>query len=141
MQCASAYLFDGKLVIAPECQTTIGVWIAGNPVELTSLDPAEAGRAVIRALSKSKQGVPHPKDWNAIRGPLLSAANASSNTAFMRSAKHVAIEFCDGTLTLTPSRNLGAKNGFEPIEAASVKAEADATSLGQTLAGALSRAT
>lgn len=44
------------------------------------------------------------------------AAGAKSQRAFMATAKHVALEADGPRLTLRPSRNLGPKDGFEPIE-------------------------
>jgi hypothetical protein len=114
MQCAAAYLFNGKVVIVPESQTTAGVWITGEPVgSFRPEDATSLGQALLSALRASKQSVPHPTDWTGHFQPVLKAAAAKSRKSFMASAKHVAVEMEAGRLTLRPSRNLGPRAGFE----------------------------
>lgn len=118
MKCAAAYLFNGKVVVVPESQTTAGVWITGEPVGAFQPDDAATlGAALLAALRASKQGVPHPTDWTGHFQPVLQAAAAKSRKSFMASAKHVGVEMDGARLTLRPSRNLGPREGFEGKEA------------------------
>jgi hypothetical protein len=114
MQCASAYLFAGKVVVVPLSQTTAGVWISGEPVgSFAPEDALSMGQAVLAALRASKSRIPHPRDWTGHFDPVLKAAGARSRKSFMASARHVAIEMEDGRVALQPSRNLGDRGGFE----------------------------
>ena len=115
MQCAAAYIFNGRIVVAAERQTTAGVWISDGPVlACEPNDPMTLGQAVLSTLSASRKGTPHPTDWKSIANPVPAAAGAKSYKAFMSSAKHVAIEAEGSQVIFRPSRNLGAKEGFEP---------------------------
>ena len=115
MQCAAAYIFQGQIVLAAERETTAGVWISDGPVQVyESTDPMILGQAVLGALAASRRATPHPTDWKSVANPVPAAAGAKSHKAFMASAKHVTVEAKGSQVIFRPSRNLGAKEGFEP---------------------------
>jgi len=115
MQCAAAYIFKDRIVVAAERQTTAGVWISDGPVlACEPNDPLALGHAVMSTLSASRTGTPHPIDWKSIANPVPAAAGAKSYKAFMSSAKHVAIEADGSQVVFRSSRNLGVREGFEP---------------------------
>ena len=115
MKCAGAYLFVGQIVLASERQTTAGVWISDEWAEAYDpSDTAALGEALLGALSRSTLETPHPTDWKAIKFPVPAVAGAKNLKAFMQTARHVSAEQQNGEVVLRPSRNLGAKKGFEP---------------------------
>ena len=57
--------------------------------------------------------------------PFTKAAGVSSYKAFMVDAANVEINRSDGQLQLVPYRNLGSKDGFEPILSEAVALPAD----------------
>lgn len=115
MQCASAYFFQGHVLLATERETTAGVWISDGPVGVCEpSDPMILGKAVLSALAASQRETPHPTDWKTIVNSVPAAAGAKSHKAFMASARHVAVEAEGSQVIFRPSRNLGAREGFEP---------------------------
>ncbi len=57
--------------------------------------------------------------------PFAEAAGVRSIKAFMADAANVEINRSDGQLELVPQRNLGSKDGFEPILSDAVVLPAD----------------
>jgi hypothetical protein len=113
MQYASAYEWHGRIFLHPDSRTTTGLWVGSEPN--ASADPGnvvELGRAILLALSGSKDGVPHPSIWEDLSAPMLKFAGAKSFRDFFGSARCVSIKLQDDRVTLTPYRNLGARDGI-----------------------------
>ena len=72
-------------------------------------------------------------------GPLLKAANVSSWKTFVQSAKHVGVCQSADSLEITPYKNLGAKEGFEPVASDAVQLPLGSDQLGTVVIQALGR--
>jgi hypothetical protein len=117
MKSATAYKKGNALYLHSSSKTTAGVWIATPPfvkVEMDSTASAK-GEAVIQALNASEEGVPHPTNWNGRIDPLLDLAGVKTWATFMKNAVCVDVESDGEQLKLIPMRNLGPKDGFEPV--------------------------
>lgn len=117
MKAATAYKRGNILYLHSSSKTTAGVWIATPPFAtvLTDTTVLAKGEAILEAINASQDGVPHPTSWNGLINPLLELAGVRTWATFMKSAVCVGIEFDDGRLKLIPNRNLGPKDGFEPV--------------------------
>jgi len=116
----AAYRVNGILVVAPVVRTTSGHGLEINPQNLGACPDREAVEAAITsAFAQSGRIVPHPaqSEWKGSFDPFLKAAGVRSFKAFMSTAQSLTIDEEDGALAVTPSRNLGAKEGFEPVVA------------------------
>lgn len=117
MQHASAYEWHGRIFLHPDSRATTGVWVGGEPNTSSDPgDPVELGPAILLALSGSREGVPHPSIWEDKSAPLRKFAGAKSFRDFFGSARLVSIRLQDGRATFTPYRNLGTRDGYEPIK-------------------------
>jgi hypothetical protein len=144
MRLAKLYLRTKDLLINAQSQTTTGAWILSSPVTRLGADcPNDAlGAAVRAAIQGSRAGVPHPKVFKGLSDPLYELAKVKDWLTFVKGAKCVSVREDAGTITLTPMRNLGAKEGFqeEPPSALSVADSATPDALGEALRAALARA-
>jgi hypothetical protein len=118
MKSATAYKRKKKIYLVPYSRTTVGTWIATVPV--TALEESEPaarkGNRLREVLRHSQEGVPHPNRWDHLVEPLLSLAGVNSWSKFAKSAVGCSIELEDDQLELVPSRNLGARGGYVPIQ-------------------------
>lgn len=114
MKAATAYLRKGRFFVHALFRTTDGVWIFAEPCEHLDLacSDRELGDLIQQALDGSRTGVPHPRVWTGLLGPLLKRAGVRSWNAFAKSASCAGVEEALGTVSVTPTRNLGAKGGF-----------------------------
>lgn len=115
----AAYLVNGRVLIAPSVRTTSGVGLEIGPQNLaTSPDLKEVEVGLATAFGRSEWIVPHPvqSEWKGSFDPFLKAAGVRSLKAFMATAQLIYVDEKDGEWIVTPHRNLGAKEGFEPIE-------------------------
>ena len=138
MQKASAYEWRGRIFLHAFSKTSGGgPWVLGPPVLAADpRDPAELGRAILSALAGSKEGVPHPSNWDELLAPLMKLTGAKSSSAFENSARCVGIMYQDGHVTFTPKRNFGARNGYQPLKEKDRTSLPDVTELGATLLAA-----
>lgn len=116
----AVYRVNGKLVVAPMVRTTSGLGLEVDPLSLgASPDRKAVEAAIAAALAQSGRVVPHPaqSEWKGSFDPFLKAAGVRSLKAFMATAQSLCIDEKEGALTITPNRNLGAKEGFEPLDA------------------------
>jgi hypothetical protein len=79
-------------------------------------DHDNLGSAILGALDGSQENVPHPTLWKNLFDPILQLAHVKSWNAFAKSAKCVEIEFGTNCVSFLPTRNLGPRDGFEPLE-------------------------
>jgi hypothetical protein len=95
------------------------VWILTEPV--VKLDEGcsdgELGEAARAAMSASRTGVPHPQTWAGLLDPLLRLAGVKTWSTFAKSATCAEIEEEGAKVSVIPTRNLGAKEGFQPVPA------------------------
>jgi hypothetical protein len=117
MRAATAYCLGDGWYFHSESRTTSGVWIATCPYLRVDRDApnSEKGRALIEALNKSQASVEHPSDWTGFFDPMLRLAGQRSWVSFAQDAACLGIEEQDGVIRILPKRNLGPKEGFEPI--------------------------
>ena len=112
---ASIYQRKNALLILALHRTQAGFWVDDELVTvLVEPTPDELGQAILAALGRSRDGVPTPPPTARLDKPLLKAANVSSWATFMNLSKLVGVAAEDGSLKITPYRNLGRKEGFEP---------------------------
>ena len=117
MKMATAYMRGERIFLHASCKTTVGVWILCRPVyALNQDDRGDLGSAILDALDGSQENVPHPTVWKGLFDPILQLAHVKSWNAFAKSAKCVEIEFGTNRVSFLPTRNLGPKDGFEPLE-------------------------
>ncbi|GLR47198.1 hypothetical protein [Sphingomonas astaxanthinifaciens] len=115
---AVAYRANGKVVIAPVIRTTSGIGLEVDPKSLGAAPDQESiAGTLAEALARSDRVVPQPSrdEWKGLFQPFLTATGVRSHKAFMDGAQRVSIRVLDHQLKLTPGRNLGSKEGFEPI--------------------------
>lgn len=142
---ALVYPRGADVLVHSQLQTTTGLWILAEPV--TRLDggcsDGIVGSTLRAALEASRSGVCHPKEFKRIVEPLLRAAGVRSYKAFVEGARCVPVHEREGRLTLTPTRNLGSKEGFaeEPGAAIVVPATSADEALGAALRAVLDAST
>jgi hypothetical protein len=117
MKAAVAYKKANAFYLHSSSKTTAGVWIATDPFLKVELDspPSAKGEALITALNASQEATPHPTNWTGLIAPLLELAGVKSWSTFMKHAKCLNVEVEEKRLMLVPNRNLGSKEGFEPV--------------------------
>lgn len=115
MRSASIFLRKKDLLIHAQSQTTTGAWILVSPV--TRLDAAcpndILGAAALAVLRSSRTGVPHPKVFTGLADPLFKAAKVKDWATFVKAARCARLNEDGGVISVTPMRNLGARQGFE----------------------------
>jgi hypothetical protein len=117
MRRAIAYQKGDDIFFHPSSKTVAGVWILSDPIiKLKIYDHEKLGMAALDALNHSKTSVPNPLVWKGLFDPMLREARVKSWSAFSKSAKCVEIEFSTNRISMLPTRNLGAKSGFESLD-------------------------
>jgi hypothetical protein len=111
---AAVFLRHEHFLMHAYALTTAGLWIESDPCLAVAeeCEDAELGRAIQAALHGSRLGVPHPRDWNAVRSPFLALAGVKSWNTFSKDAVRVAIEEEDDHVAVIPTKNLG-RGGYE----------------------------
>lgn len=136
------YERKGTLFVSPSHRTQAGFWIGDEDVTaLSEPTPDEVEAAVKSALIRSKDDVPTPPPTAKLGGSLLRAAGVSSWATFMNLSKLVAVHEQEGEWQITPHRNLGRKEGFEPCKDQEVTLACSAGGLGQAVLESLQSAT
>ena len=137
MKSATLYLRSARFLIHCSSQTTNGVWVLTRPcIALDGgVSDSEVGAAALSALQASRRGVPHPRQdqWRGLFEPMLELAGVKSWKAFVTGAACLDLALEGETVTLTPMRNLGAANGFEPDASRSTTAKAEPEALGRAV--------
>ena len=116
----AVYRANGRLLVAPMVRSTNGLGLEIDPKDLGECPDEESVEAAIAsALAQSERIVPHPEqsEWKGFFNPFLKAAGVRSYKSFMATARSLSVDEECGVLIVTPNRNLGAKEGFEPIVA------------------------
>jgi hypothetical protein len=96
----------------------MGLWIGDGPVVVIGeADRSQLGETVLKALARSRDGIPHPASWEGSFDPVLNVAGVKSWNLFVKSTKCVEIEFSTNRVSFVPTRNYGAKDGFKHLDA------------------------
>jgi hypothetical protein len=140
MKHAGAYLRQGSLVLYAVSKTTDGVLRGESPyVTLDASAPAEEkGAAVLDALSRSREGIPHPQQREGIEDDLLAAAGVKTWANFVKSTNGVSIDLEGEQISFIPLKNEGARGGFVEFEVS--KIQLDSRSSARTVGAALDQA-
>jgi len=141
MKRATAYKREDRIFLHASSRTTAGVWILTAPVLAPDRDDrAHLGSAVLHALEGSQEGIEHPTSWKGIIDPVLQLAGVKSWDAFAKSARCVEIKFGTNRVSFLPTKNLGAKDGFEPLSAQIKSSSSEPEALGAALLSAFKAA-
>jgi hypothetical protein len=120
MKCAGAYKRENKIYLYPESKTTTGIWIGTSPAIVVdeSEPPAMKGKRLREILRHSREGLPHPTDWDSLQRGFLKELGAKSWSKFAKNALSCGIDLKGDQLVFLPSRNSGPKDhyNFVPIE-------------------------
>ena len=118
MESAEAYRRENGLFIHSDSRSTTGLWVIAEPfIRLTvDEDPAAVGRAIVKALSASRDGVPHPPPSGELFSPMLLLAEVPSWEDFVKEALSVSVGRDDGWLTFSPSRYEPSDDSFLPTK-------------------------
>jgi len=115
---AVVYAIGSKLIVASSSKTTMGVGLHVDPVVL-SLDSSMGDVEVqlAESLRASDRILAHPaqSEWKGSFDPFLKAAGVRSFRSFMQNARMLMVDQDENGVTITPTRNLGAKGGFEEL--------------------------
>lgn len=117
---AVMYLRRGTYLIHAQSTTIDGIGILWGHVTRAPIGTCaiDLGSMINTALNNSLSGVPHPLqgDWKDIPRPLFDAAAIQSWSAFVKGARCISIALeSEGRVSLLPTRNLGARDGFVPL--------------------------
>ena len=132
---AAIYERKGTLFVLAAHRTKAGYWI--NDEQVVSISQPtleELGHTIEQALARSQDGVPTPPPNAQTAEALLSAAGVRSWGTFMKVSRHLTVSCDGGALKVTPYRNLGMKEGFEPDPDLEVPSCASASALGRIVA-------
>lgn len=113
---AAAYRIGDAIILHASSRTTAGLWILSTPVLACDAgDTLQLGKGILAALEGSVDGVPHPTSWKGRFDPVLRLAGVRSWRSFARTASCVEIECEKASMKFEPTRNLGPKEGYEPL--------------------------
>ena len=119
---AVVYAVNDRLIVAPNRRTATGLRVQVNPTAIDgSAGPTELSGSISAALDASALTAIPPRDWKGVFVPFLQAAGVRNMKVFMASARMVDVDERDGTFEVTPNRNLGPKEGFEPIPSETIR--------------------
>jgi hypothetical protein len=142
MKRATAYKRGQQIIILhASSRTNVGVWILSAPVLVAEQnDPVQLGNAILTVLDGSKENIAHPTSWTGRFDVVLKLAGVKTWSVFAKSAKCVQIEFETNRISFLPTRNLGAKDGFEPLPAKVLSSPPESRRLGTELLRAFDNA-
>lgn len=115
MKRATVYGKPGFFIVVTSSETTTGLWIEAGPYYRLSADASDEdlGSCVLSALAASTNDLPHPTDWKNFHKPVWDLAGVKSWGAFVKGASCVSVEAELDRISLTPSVNHGARDGFK----------------------------
>ena len=119
---AVVYLVNHHLVIGASRRTATGLQLEVEPRALQAdANAEEVAASLLSALHASEPTAVPPRDWKGVFDPFLRAAGVKNYKAFMAAARSVNVDEQDGEFVVTPNRNLGPREGFEPITSESLR--------------------
>lgn len=113
---ATCYLRKGQVYLHASSRTVDGFYVATPPflvVDLANSRKVEA--SITSALAGSKAKVPTPPRDVELLSALYELAGVKTWGSFVRGAKMTHLYQLETTLRFRPTRNFGARNGFEEI--------------------------
>lgn len=137
----SIYERKGIVYVSASHQTQAGFWVDDEDVGvLSSPQPVDIVDAVRAALARSREGVPTPPPSADLSTPLLAAAGVASWNTFAKMAKYVGVRQDGDAVKVTPYKNLGGKDGFDPMQDKATSLPVGDSGLADTLVRALEMA-
>ena len=115
MQTCSIYFRTGSILIVSESQTEEGgpYYGIGPMFKVESLTPLQIGRAILNALSASRNDIPDPADFKALQQRLLQFLGVQRWGQVARTFKYAGVERDESIVTITPHR-VGQAASFVP---------------------------
>jgi hypothetical protein len=127
MKLATVFGRTEAFYIQASSRSESGVWVFdGDCIKAPRGEPSYIGRAVLRALARSRTGPPHSTDWRAPLRPVLEVSGQRTWNAFAKGATAVEVSLGDEGMVFTPTINLGSRGGFRPVEAQALRLPPDA---------------
>ncbi len=131
MKRAGAYKRERKIFLDPLSKTTMGLWIDTSPLIVVdeTEPPSIIGKHVRELLRHSREGVPHPTDWDNVDRAFLKEVGAKSWSTFAKTALSCTMDFDGDQFVFRPYRRGGPKDNyaFFPIEDRKMTISLDAT--------------
>jgi hypothetical protein len=117
-QLAEVAMRNGYFFISSYSQTTDGFWTRNNDILTCTVTSSEdyLGEVVLATLTHSRVNIATPPQQSRRPDPLLKAAGVGSYSEFMKRTRIVQVERTNDQLTVTPTRNLGSREGFAPLD-------------------------
>jgi hypothetical protein len=114
MKRAGAYRREEKIYLSPMSKTTTGLWIGTSPriVVHETEPPSIKGKYVRETLKHSREGVPHPTDWDSFLNVFFKEIGAKSWSKFAETAVRCSIELEGDRLGFLPYRNSGPQDNY-----------------------------
>jgi hypothetical protein len=114
MKSAGAYKREKKIFLNSMSKTTTGLWIGTSPRIIFSETeaPSIKGKYIREVLRHSREGVPHPIDWDAFLKQFLKDVGAKSWSKFAKTALSCAIDLEGNQLEFLPYRNSGPRENY-----------------------------
>jgi hypothetical protein len=140
-------LREQEFIVQSSSKAKLGFWIANGFLERMSEQVPDdvLGECVARAAAESEIGVENSSPGVPLPAltKLLAEVGAKSYGRYMVDTKAVRAQFFDdGTVTVTPFRNAGSKEGFLPIVESAEDVQApQVEALGKAVRAAFERAT
>lgn len=132
------YERKGKLLIAASHKTEAGFWIADKATAVVDAgDEVAVEGAIVAALAISREGIPTPPRDADHASSLLAAAGVSTWSTFSKLAKCVDVHAKDGVIEVTPYKNMGGSDGFDPQADKVISLPEGAPGLGAAVLAAL----
>lgn len=118
-------------IVGPLSQMeTIGLWMSHSPyVSLPAETPYRQLADAVRVALSQSGTIPdiNFRDTPVPPSPVLEAAGVKSWSTFHKGAKLISLSADSERITLTPNRNEGPREGFNPMAAAELSIPATAT--------------
>jgi hypothetical protein len=114
MKFAGAYKREKKIYLSPSSKTTTGIWIGTSPRIIfdETEPPPIKGKYIREVLGHSKEGVPHPTNWETRMHGFLKEVGAKSWSKFAKTALSCTIELEGDQLAFLPHRNSGPGENY-----------------------------
>ncbi len=117
MKSVAVMLLQQQYYLHPYSETTEGVLIKADPeVIIHDLNDKHCiSKTLLKMFDCSVKGVKHPTDWSKFNKPFWKLGGNKSWSVFNKSAKYVGVNLKNEVIQLIPTKNAGARGGFEPI--------------------------